>query len=53
LVDQYGRGRLLAFADPEAGLSIAVTLNKMQNSLLAEGPTFEICELIRGELGVS
>jgi CubicO group peptidase (beta-lactamase class C family) len=48
-----GAGGSIAFADPEVGLSIAVTLNKMQVSLQGEGPTFEICDLIRAELGVS
>jgi len=46
-----GAGGSTAFADPETGLAIAVTINKMQNTLQAEGPTFEICELIRRELG--
>lgn len=48
-----GAGGSIAFADPEVGLSIAVTINKMQTTLQAEGPTFEICELIRNELGVN
>jgi CubicO group peptidase (beta-lactamase class C family) len=48
-----GAGGSIAFADPEAGLSIAVTINKMHNSLQGEGPAFEICELIRNELGVN
>ena len=48
-----GAGGSTAFADPEVGLSIAVTINKMQNTLQAEGPAFEICELIRKELGVN
>lgn len=48
-----GAGGSIAFADPEVGLSIAVTINKMQGTLQAEGPTFEICELIRKELGVN
>ena len=47
-----GAGGSTAFADPEVGLSVAVTINKMQNSLQGEGPTFEICELVRKELGV-
>jgi CubicO group peptidase (beta-lactamase class C family) len=47
-----GAGGSTAFADPEVGLSIAVTLNQMQMSLQGEGPTFEICDLIRRELGV-
>jgi len=48
-----GAGGSTAFADPEVGLSIAVTLNQMQMSLQGEGPTFEICDLIRRELGVA
>ncbi len=48
-----GAGGSTAFADPEAGLSIAVTINKMQNSLQGEGPTAEICHLIREELGMN
>ncbi len=48
-----GAGGSIAFADPEAGLSVAVTLNKMQNSLQGEGPTFEICDAIRDELAVN
>jgi len=47
-----GAGGSIGFADPEAGLGVAVTINKMQTTLQAEGPTFEICELIRNELGV-
>ncbi len=48
-----GAGGSIAFADPEVGLSVAVTINKMASTLTAEGPTFEICELIRNELGVN
>jgi CubicO group peptidase (beta-lactamase class C family) len=48
-----GAGGSTAFADPEVGLSIAVTLNKMQNTLQAEGPVTEVCQLIRRELGVN
>lgn len=48
-----GAGGSTAFADPETGLSIAVTLNKMQSSLQGEGPTFEICDAIRRELGLA
>ena len=48
-----GAGGSIAFADPDVGLSVAVTINKMQTTLQAEGPTFEICELIRNELGVN
>jgi hypothetical protein len=48
-----GAGGSTAFADPDVGLSIAVTLNKMQMALQGEGPTSEICNLIRRELGVA
>jgi CubicO group peptidase (beta-lactamase class C family) len=50
-----GAGGSTAFADPETGLSIAVTLNKMGQSATLEptGPTFQICDLIRDELGVN
>jgi CubicO group peptidase (beta-lactamase class C family) len=48
-----GAGGSTAFADPEVGLSVAVTINKMQNSLQGEGPTLEICNFIRNELGVN
>jgi CubicO group peptidase (beta-lactamase class C family) len=48
-----GAGGSVGFADPEAGLAVAVTLNQMQMSLHGEGPTFEICDLIRRELGVA
>jgi CubicO group peptidase (beta-lactamase class C family) len=48
-----GAGGSIAFADPEAGLGVAVTINKMQSTLQAEGPTYELCELIRNELGVN
>lgn len=48
-----GAGGSIAFADPEVGLSIAVTINRMMNSMQGEGPALEICELIRNELGVN
>jgi CubicO group peptidase (beta-lactamase class C family) len=48
-----GAGGSIAFADPEVGLSIAVTINKMYQGMNGEGPAFEICELIRNELGVN
>ena len=48
-----GAGGSTAFADPDVGLAIAITLNKMQMSLQGEGPTAEICNLIRADLGVA
>ena len=48
-----GAGGSTGFADPEVGLSIGVTLNKMMFSVSPEeNRTLEICELIRRELGV-
>ena len=48
-----GAGGSTAFADPEARLAIAVTINQMQTTLQGEGPTEQICSLIRRELGVA
>ena len=48
-----GAGGSIAFADPEVGLGVAVTLNKMAGTLQAEGTTEEICRVIRTELGVN
>ena len=45
-----GAGGSVAFADPETGLAVAVTINKMQSPLPGEGTTLEICDLIRKEL---
>ncbi|MFN0093241.1 MAG: serine hydrolase domain-containing protein [Dehalococcoidia bacterium] len=47
-----GLGGSTAFADPEYGLSIAVTNNQLQMVLQGEGPTMAIANLIRSELGV-
>jgi CubicO group peptidase (beta-lactamase class C family) len=46
-----GAGGATAFADPEVGLSIAVTINKMAFALPGQGATEEICNAIRKELG--
>lgn len=48
-----GAGGSAAWADPDAGLSIAVTLNKMQQGLMGVGVTGEVANLIREELGVN
>ena len=45
-----GAGGATAFCDPEVGLSIAVTINKMAFALPGEGTTEEICNTIRREL---
>jgi CubicO group peptidase (beta-lactamase class C family) len=47
-----GAGGSIGFADPEAQLAIAVTLNKMEFALPGQGRAQEICDLIRRELGV-
>lgn len=52
-IGHSGAGGSTAFADPDVGLSIAVTLNRMQTTLQGEGPTAAICNLIRRELGVA
>jgi CubicO group peptidase (beta-lactamase class C family) len=43
-----GAGGSVGFADPETGLSVAITVNKMGSS----DRRLEICDLIRTELGV-
>lgn len=43
-----GAGGSIAFADPEAGLAMALTINKMAYPLPGEGTTLEICEAVRG-----
>jgi CubicO group peptidase (beta-lactamase class C family) len=50
-----GAGGSIAFADPEAGLAVAVTSNRMFQPMIDPGPdpAFEVCELIRDELGVN
>jgi CubicO group peptidase (beta-lactamase class C family) len=48
-----GAGGSVAFCDPEAGLSVGLTMTKMQFGLPGEGPNQEICDLIRSELGVA
>ncbi len=48
-----GAGGSVGFADPDVGLSVGVTLNKMAFGLPGEGVTDEICDLIRSELGVA
>lgn len=42
-----GAGGSVGFADPDLGLGVGVTLNKMQYPLPGEGPTLEITDLIR------
>lgn len=42
-----GAGGSVGFADPEIGLGVAVTLNKMAYPNPGEGVTLEICDLIR------
>jgi CubicO group peptidase (beta-lactamase class C family) len=47
-----GAGGSVAFADPEVGLAVAVTLNKMELAKPGKDRALEICDLIRKELGV-
>lgn len=47
-----GAGGSFAYADPDVGLAIAVTLNKMESSKPGHGRTQEICDLIRQELNI-
>ena len=42
-----GAGGSVGFADPEIGLGVAVTVNKMSYPNPGEGTTLEICDLIR------
>ncbi|MDH4145168.1 MAG: beta-lactamase family protein [Acidimicrobiia bacterium] len=42
-----GAGGSVGFADPDSGLAVAVTLNKMSYPMPGEGVTLEICDLIR------
>ena len=42
-----GAGGSVGFADPEIGLAVAVTLNKMAYPMPGEGVTVEICDLVR------
>jgi CubicO group peptidase (beta-lactamase class C family) len=42
-----GAGGSVGFADPEIGLGMAVTLNKMAHPAPGTGVTLEICDLVR------
>ncbi len=42
-----GAGGSTGFADPEFGLGVAVTINKMAQPNPGEGTTLEICDLVR------
>jgi CubicO group peptidase (beta-lactamase class C family) len=49
-----GAGGSIALADPEVGLGMAVTLNKMVRELdVTKSRAADICNLIRDELGVN
>ena len=47
-----GRGGSAAWADPDVGLSVAVTVNKLQAAMLGGGVAFDVGGLIREELGL-
>lgn len=46
-----GAGGSIGFADPEIGLGVGVTINKMDYPLPGTGTTLEICDLIRSLVG--
>lgn len=46
-----GAGGSVGFCDPEVGLAVAVTVNRMGGGGPGQGVTLEICDLIRKELG--
>ncbi|HEY7268550.1 MAG TPA: serine hydrolase domain-containing protein [Dehalococcoidia bacterium] len=45
-----GAGGSIAYADPEVGLGVGITLNKMFQGMQGEGPALEISQLVRKEL---
>ena len=47
-----GYGGSAAWADPDVGLSVAITLNKLQPSIFGGGIAFDVGGLIREELGL-
>ena len=47
-----GRGGSAAWADPDVGLSVAITLNKLQLGIFGGGIAFDVGGLIREELGL-
>jgi CubicO group peptidase (beta-lactamase class C family) len=47
-----GAGGSTGFADPDVGLAVAVTINKMAFTMPGQGVADEICDLIRMELGI-
>lgn len=46
-----GAGGSVGFADPEIGLGVGLTINKMVYPMPGEGTTLEICDLIRSLVG--
>ena len=47
-----GRGGSAAWADPEVGLAVAVTVNKLQLGIFGGGIAFDLGRLIREDLGL-
>jgi CubicO group peptidase (beta-lactamase class C family) len=45
-----GRGGSAAWADPDVGLSVAVTVNKLQPTIFGGGIAFDVGALIREEI---
>jgi CubicO group peptidase (beta-lactamase class C family) len=48
-----GRGGSAAWADPDVGLSVAVTVNKLQPTIFGGGIAFDVGALIREELALT
>ena len=46
-----GAGGAMGFCDPEINLAVGITMNNMLMAAPGQGPTQEICDLIRAELG--
>ena len=47
-----GAGGSVGFADPEIGLGVGLTINKMAYPMPGEGTTLGICDLIRSLVSV-
>lgn len=48
-----GAGGSVGFCDPDTRLAVGLTINKMQYPGPGQGTTLEICDAIRGELGLA
>ena len=52
LQPQNSQSGSAAWADPDVGLVVAVTVNKLQAAMLGSGIAFDVGGLIREELGL-